>query len=372
MEYGHNLYLLLASLAIALMSGFTGLSLTRGASAIEIGHRKLVVSMSAIALGGGIWSMHFVAMLGMTLPVPFHYDALITMVSALVAILLTGIALLLVHFGDRTPQKIISAGLCAGCGILAMHYLGMSGIQDVKIVYSTLGIVIAIIASLILCVASFWISYSERGKRNILVATIVFGSTVVAVHFIAMAGTHFVKVDGGLSTGLWLSNEVLAFGVTMTSFIISGAFLLVGVTFSVGQGFREDGDVSKYVMESGVVLTSNSNDKSIVRIPYESTGQTHFVHSDEVAAVQADGRYTLLYHNTGCLFCPWSLTSIETKLNGLSFVKGHRSYLINTDHVTSFERNKDNGQCFFDGNVHLDHVPISRSYLKNVRARLGL
>ena len=92
LEHGHNYYLLLAALAVALMSGFTGLSLTQGASAMGIARRKLVGSMSAIALGGGIWSMHFVAMLAMTLPVPFHYNALVTMVSALVAILITGTA----------------------------------------------------------------------------------------------------------------------------------------------------------------------------------------------------------------------------------------------------------------------------------------
>ncbi len=191
LEHGHNHYLLLAALAVALMSGFTGLSLTQGASAMGIARRKLVVSMSAIALGGGIWSMHFVAMLAMTLPVPFHYNALVTMVSALVAILITGTALLLVHFGERTAQRIKLAGLCAGCGILAMHYIGMSGIQDVQTVYSTVGVVVAIIASLGLCMASFWISYGHRGSRNILLGTVVFGTTVFAVHFIAMMGTDF-------------------------------------------------------------------------------------------------------------------------------------------------------------------------------------
>ena len=202
LDHGHNHYFFFVSLAIALMSGFTGLSLTQGASVMSVVRKKLVVSMSALALGSGIWSMHFVAMLGMTLPVPFHYNALITLASALVAILITGAALLLVHFGERTAHRIRLAGLCVGCGIIAMHYIGMAGIQDVKPVYSTVGVATAIFASLVLCVASFSISYGQRGSRNILFGTIVFGTTVVAVHFIAMAGTHFVEINGGVATGL--------------------------------------------------------------------------------------------------------------------------------------------------------------------------
>ncbi|WP_439149175.1 MHYT domain-containing protein [Sulfitobacter sp.] len=373
LEHGHNHYLILASLAVAVMSAFTGLSLTQGASAMGVAQRKLVVSMSAVALGSGIWSMHFVAMLGMTLPVSFHYDALVTMMSALVAILLTGIALLLVHFGKRTGLRITLAGVCVGVGILAMHYIGMSGIQDVKPVYSAFGIGVAIVASIVLCVVSFWISYGHRESRNILSGTLVFGISIVAVHFIAMAGTHFVKIDGAQSTGLWMSNEVLAFGVTLSSFVISGAFLLVGVTFAEGMRKSQNNVQSHQpVAEKTAADAPVARQSAVIRIPYESDGQTHFVQSDDVAAVQAEGRYTYLYHPSGRLFCPWSISAMETKLANTQFVKVHRSYLVNTHHVTSFERKKDNGVCFFESMAHLDHVTVSRSYLKQVRESLGV
>lgn len=373
LEHGHNIYLIVAALAIAVMSGFTGLSLTQGASAMGVARRKLVVSMSAIALGSGIWSMHFVAMLGMTLPVAFHYDALVTMISALVAILLTGIALLLVHFGARTGVRITLAGICVGAGILAMHYIGMSGIQEVKPVYSTFGVGVAIVASVLLCVVSFWISYGHRESRNILTGTLVFGISVVAVHFIAMASTHFVKIDGAQSTGLWMSNEVLAFGVTLSSFVISGAFLLVGVTFAAGLGKQQDdARMRQPVAEDPVASAPALSQLQIIRIPYESDGQAHFVQSEDVAAVQAEGRYTYLYHPSGRLFCPWSISTMEAKLADTRFVKVHRSYLVNTNHVTSFQRKKDNGVCFFEQAPHLDHVTVSRSYLKQVRERLGV
>ena len=345
-----------------------------------VARRKLVVSMSAIALGSGIWSMHFVAMLGMTLPVEFHYDALVTMMSALVAILVTGFALLLVHFGERTGLRITLAGICTGVGILAMHYIGMSGIQDVKPVYSLTGIAVAIVACLVLCIASFWISYGRRDSRNIVLGTLVFGTTVVAVHFIAMAGTHFVEIEGATSSGLWLSNEELAFGVTLSSFVISGAFLLVGVTFTAGlnkpgqdaqipQAAPKDaGTQAPVLADVGHV----ADPPHVIRIPYDSDGQVYFAQSEDVAAVQAEGRYTYLYHPLGRLFCPWSISAMETKLADTHFVKVHRSYLVNTDHVASFERKKDNGVCYLDGSVQLEKVIVSRSHLRQIRESLGV
>ena len=375
LEHGHNYYLIIVSLAIAMMAGFTGLSLTQGASKLGVGRRKLVVSMSAVALGSGIWSMHFVAMLGMILPVSFHYDALVTMMSALVAILLTGIALLIVHFGDRTPQRITVAGMCVGIGILAMHYLGMSGIKEVKPVYSTVGIMIAIVASLVLCVASFWISYGRRGSRNILLGTVVFGITVFAVHFIAIAGTQFVKIGGAVSSGVWLSNAVLAFGVTISSFVISSAFLLVSVTFPTNLSKSEEVSAAKQPepeLDTGKTDQPSYTHSSTVKIPHESEGQSHFVQCEEIAAIKAEGRYTYLYHPTGRLFCPWSISEMETRLENTGFLKVHRSYLINPGHVTRFERKKDNGVCFFDNMAHLGKVTVSRSHLKQVRDALGV
>ncbi|WP_223421593.1 MHYT domain-containing protein [Tateyamaria pelophila] len=373
LEHGHNHYLVIASLAVALMSAFTGLSLTKGASRMPVARRKVIVSMSAFALGGGIWSMHFVAMLGMTLPVSFHYDALVTLLSALVAILLTGLALLFVHFGERTPWRISLAGLCAGVGILAMHYIGMSGIQDVEPVYATLGLAQAIVAALVLCVVSFWICYSKRGSRNIVIGTIVFGGTVFAVHFIAMAGTHFIEIEGAASSGLWLSNEMLAFGVTFSAFVISGAFLLVGVTFAGDvEAPAKPADAPAPVSTERPPVAPEPDAPALVRLPYEKNGQTHFVSHEEVAAVRAEGRYTFLYHPTGRLFCPWSITLVEERLAQVNFLRCHRSYLVNVDHVASFERRKDNGVCFFDGSAHLDKAPVSRSYLKQVRARFGI
>lgn len=368
LDYSYNPSLVLASLAIVLMSGFTGLSLTQGASKLEPGRRKLVVAMSAVALGGGIWSMHFVAMLGLRLPILYYYDALTTLISALVAVLITGLALLFVHFGTRTPFRITLAGGLVGLGVPAMHYIGMSGMQLCRPVYSAGGIALALGCSLVLCVLSFWLCYGQRRARNIILGTLGFGLAVFAVHFIAMGGTGFVQVAGDTPSPLGLSNEVLAFGVTLASFVIAGAFLLTGVTFRTSAPV----DPALSLPESAPDPVAAQADAAPVRVPFERDGRIHFVASAEIAAIRAEGRYTYLYSGEDRLFCPWSISEVETRLQDHGFYRCHRSYVVNADHVSSFERKKDTGVLYFDRVGSLDKAPVSRSYLPGIRNSLGL
>lgn len=380
LEYSHNPLLVFLSLAIAMMSGFTGLSLTQGASKVALGRRKLMVTMSAVALGGGIWSMHFVAMLGLRLPLSYFYDALTTLLSALAAILVTGMALLVVHFGDRTPSRITLAGALVGVGIPIMHYLGMSGMQICSPVYTLPGVGTAVVSSLVLCIASFWLCYGDRRPHNIVLGTLGFGLSVFAVHFIAMFGTGFTRVAGSTVTTLGLSNEALAFFVSLASFAIAGAFLLTGVTFQVRE--KTSPVVPEAVPEEEEIPKPRGgdvagDDRAVpvgtlhTRIPFEKGGRIHFTLAEEVAAIRAEGRYTYLYRGEEKLFSPWSISEAEKRLKSEKFCRSHRSYLVNAGHVSSFERKKDTGVCYFDNVAAIERAPVSRSYLSSVRKLLG-
>lgn len=124
--YTYTLWLVALSLAIALMASFTGLTLSRGARLVPLGQRQLRIVLSALALGGGIWSMHFVGILAMRFDVPIYFDIARTVASALIAILLACLALLIVHFAQPTRAIILMAGAILGLGITAMHYVGLS------------------------------------------------------------------------------------------------------------------------------------------------------------------------------------------------------------------------------------------------------
>lgn len=387
LSVSYDYWLVAASLAVALMAGFTGLSLTRGVSELSTGKRKLNIVLAAISLGGGIWSMHFVAMLGMQLPIDFFYEPLVTLISALIAILMVGVALLLLHFWPRTAVTITAGGALVGVGILAMHYLGMSGIQRCLPVYSASGVAIACVTSVGLCIGAFWVAYGQRTHLNIILGTLGFGFAVFTVHFAAMAGTGFVAVETVSNNVALIGNDTLAFVVTLGSFVICGAFLLNSVTF------LPDVEIAPVAgqMPTGTVQEENSvldeTDKTPSlkpaepekadavysdQIPFEKNGKIFFISLGDVAAIRAEGHYTFLYVADERLFCPWSISEASKRLTPSSFVRAHRSYLINPGHVSEFERSKDNGICYFEGIASLDKVPVSRTHLPKVRESLGL
>jgi NO-binding membrane sensor protein with MHYT domain len=371
LSYTHNPWLVFASFLVALMAGFTGLSLTKGLSERSVVHKKILVALAALSLGGGIWSMHFVAMLGLQLPILVYYDPIMTLASALVAILVVGLALLILHFWKRTRATLVLSGVIVGLGVLAMHYIGMAGLEYCRALYTPLGLALAVTSSCLLNVAAFMIAYGKRTDRNILVGTLVFGSAVVSVHFIAVSGTNFTAVVSLVEAGPLIGNEIMAIGVVLTSFVLCGAFLLTGITFLS----PSDTDFGVGI-ETGTGAPSGPNvvldvPSTVTRIPYEQEGRTQFVNIDEIAVIHAEGHYTCLYTATGKLFCHWSITEAEKRLSPGPFLKTHRSYLINPAFVSSFERLKDNGVCHFNV-TKLTRVPVSRSRLSIVRSTLGV
>ncbi|MGR3562425.1 MAG: MHYT domain-containing protein [Heliomarina sp.] len=368
LEVDHNAGLVFASFLVALVSGFTGLTLTKDLSSQSFSKRKVSVAMAAVALGGGIWSMHFVAMLGLQLPIRFFYDSAVTLASALLAILIVGAALCLLHFVQRSALTVTLAGAIVAIGILSMHYLGMAGLQLCQALYTPLGIILAVISALGLCIAAFWIAYGHRSNRNILLGTLCFGLAVFAVHFVAIAGTSFAPVPTFRELGPIMSNEVLALGVILSSFLIFGAFLWMSVTFLVAQPASKPQDLEAIIDDAEPVAEQAPVP---VRVPCKKDGNTLLIDPKQIAFVRAEGHYTHVYTDGAHHFCQWPITEATRRLEPFGFMKVHRSYLINPSHILNFERLKDNGQCRFAGKG-LPPVPVSRSNLKAVREALGL
>jgi NO-binding membrane sensor protein with MHYT domain len=377
LDFAHNPWLVLASFAIALMAGFTGLSQARGLSRVPPGQRKLRVAMAAVVLGGGIWSMHFVAMLGLQLPIPFFYDPLVTLISALLGILVVGLALIVLHFRRRTPARITVAGLILGAGILGMHYTGMAGMQACRAEYTAGGIALAVTTSLALATLAVWIAYGERTRRNVVLGTLCFATAVVALHYIAIWNTRFIEAALP-EVSRMLGNEALAMVVTLAAFVICGAFLLAGATF-----FPEPGEVEAAAAPDPAPpapapapelpsATPAPPPPPPRPVPYERDGRTLFAEPASIAAFRAEGHYTILYRGAERVFCPWSISEAERRLAGTAFLRVHRSYLVNPAHVTGFARLKDTGVIYFDGVASLGKVPVSRTRLHEVREILGL
>lgn len=378
--YTYDIRLVLASVAISMMAAFTGLALTRGLSALPEGLRQLRIIMASVALGGGIWSMHFVAMLAMRFNVAVYYEPLQTVASVLIAILLAGLALLLMHFGRRTPGRKTAAGTILGLGIVIMHYVGLSAIEGCLPLYRPAGFIVAGLLAIGMGIAAIRIAYRQRREQDILLATVVFGASVVIVHFSAMHWTDFAAVAEESVFRPAMDNADLALIVLFSAFVISGAFLLSGASFLSAEraappatsAAASPGPAAVPAEPAEAPAPQPPAPAAGLRLPYERDGTTYFLPAEEVSAIRAEGHYTIAYTASGRVFCPWSISEAEKRLAGGPFFRAHRSYLVNTGHVTGFERRKDNGVCLFEGNPHLDKVPVSRGRMAEMRDVLGL
>ena len=359
LSVSHSTFLIAMSCVVALVAGFTGLSLTRDLSSKPMFQKKASIALAAIALGGGIWAMHFVAMLGLQMPSLFFYDAAITLVSALVAILIVGAALILLHFTERTRRTIALAGGIVGVGILAMHYIGMAGLEMCRAVYTPYGVILSSIAAIVLCMLAFGIAYGQRTNKHILLGTLCFAAAVCSVHFLAMAGTRFVAVPSGAEFGPLMSNATLALGVILFSFIMFGACLWVSVTYLPGAK-RKRPEPHPPADDAPPLL----------QIPCERDGGKVFIAADDILFVRAYGHSSLDYTELDRFFCVWPVTEAVKRLVPLGFLQTHRSYVVNPLRVARFERTKDKGRCVFDGQ-DLPPAPVSRSKLKVIQDALA-
>ncbi|MDB6146155.1 MAG: Sensory box/GGDEF family protein [Pseudomonas sp.] len=202
--------LVIISIFVAMLASYTALDLT-GRIATATGRTVyLWMGGGALAMGIGVWSMHFIGMLAFHLPVELAYDLPITLLSLLIAILSSGFALWLVS-QPRLPLLQLGFGaLIMGAGISAMHYCGMAalrmqpGIDYDPTLFGT-SLLIAVSAS----AAALWIAFRLRQQTPYVRlarggAAVIMGIAIVGMHYTAMAAANFADGSfcGAVGSGL--------------------------------------------------------------------------------------------------------------------------------------------------------------------------
>jgi NO-binding membrane sensor protein with MHYT domain len=215
------------------LGAFLGLRCTTRAMAYTGRERLRWLLLAALSIGTtGIWVMHFIAMLGYTVPGEvIHYNVLITIASMLIAVVVVGIGLLIVGFAARNWRNLFLAGIFTGVGVAAMHYTGMAAMRlPVRMTYSpelfALSVVIAIVAT----TAALWAALNLKGAGAALGAALIMGVAVSGMHYTGMAAMHLfppgagagMKMAGGGATAetfllpLLIGISILAFIMTAT------------------------------------------------------------------------------------------------------------------------------------------------------------
>src|SRR5258708_37978774 len=126
----HVPYLVALSILVASFASYTALDLGGHVAAARGLVRRVWLVAAAITMGGGIWSMHFIAMLAFSMPTPMSYDIGLTTLSLAVAMFVTGGGFFVISRHSGSLLRLVLSGFFMGLGIAAMHYTGMAAMRQ--------------------------------------------------------------------------------------------------------------------------------------------------------------------------------------------------------------------------------------------------
>lgn len=197
----YDYFLVIVSYLIAVMTGYAGLNfshLVRVNRRLQKHHLGYLFA-GAVIIGGGVWAMHFIAMLAYSIEVSFAFNLSLTVISVIPAIIASFISLVAMSSQSLSNRAIVGYGLVIGLGVGLMHYIGMGAmIQDAQSYYNPYIFVLSIFVAWLLGAMTLYVRFSSDALSALkehdaeIVTALVWGSAVAAMHYTGMAAVYFV------------------------------------------------------------------------------------------------------------------------------------------------------------------------------------
>jgi diguanylate cyclase len=250
----YDLELVLMSIVVASGASYAALDLAGRITSSSPQAARWWLLGGAFAMGAGIWSMHFIGMLAFQLPIRMAYDPVLTLISAVIAMITSGFALavvgrLAVVSPTEVDQPILYAGgIIMGAGICGMHYTGMAAMRMAPpIEYDPLlfsaSLVIAVTAS----IAALWLAFTLRsadaGVQLALrfLAAVVMGLAITGMHYTAMAAAIFdPNAICAISGTFDVDNHALAYSIALVVMVLLAVTVLASVAGTRGRTPHSD------------------------------------------------------------------------------------------------------------------------------------
>lgn len=222
----HAMGLVVLSLAIAILAAFTSFShrsLVLHSESLR--SRRFWLTSGAIAMGFGVWAMHFTGMMSLQLPVEVNYSVPLTLLSVIPAIAAALVTLRVVAMPVHQVRDILWGGLLMGSGIGCMHYIGMAAmVLNAERLYKpamfALSILVAVTVATIALAVRPWLKNRLQSKTLLdILSSVVMGLAVASMHYVAMHATVFMPHD----------NAVLMSELVMTKQMIGTVAIIIAV-----------------------------------------------------------------------------------------------------------------------------------------------
>ncbi|HRL22828.1 MAG TPA: MHYT domain-containing protein [Alcaligenes sp.] len=232
----HNTGLVILSLLVAIFSSGMALQTAHIARMADLRlHRQIAICTGAVALGGGIWTMHFIGMLAFELCTPVHYDPTLTILSMVPSVGASWVALQILSQARVQRSHLIVGGTLVGLGIGTMHYSGMAAMRmAAALKYEPIMFAVSILVAVVLAILALWIRFRLHRTgltllQRIVISGIIMGLAIAGMHYSGMAAARFIGEPSQ-------PESMIMFNATFASLALSTFTITVTVLVTAANG----------------------------------------------------------------------------------------------------------------------------------------
>ena len=229
----YDTVMVIGSIIVAFLASYTALDMA-GRVVSCTGRAALCwLFGGGFAMGIGIWAMHFIGMLAMSMPIKMSYSGTLTLLSMLIAIAASIFALWIVCYGELRWPRLSYGALVLGSGVTAMHYIGMAALMFAPdIIWNWGWIVLSVAIALLASGIALWLAFRLRkGNGRLMLlragAAVVMGFAIAGMHYTGMAAASFPSWGHTMRHGI--DSSWLAILVAVVTLSILGITLLVSM-----------------------------------------------------------------------------------------------------------------------------------------------
>ena len=230
LQGSYDPWLVLLSFLVASMAGYAALNVAAHIITVETrGARRAWLVAGALAMGTGIWAMHFIGMMAFSLPIYMSYDLIVTLVSVLPAVLGSGLALAIMSRPHIHQRDLWGGAFLMAVGIGTMHYTGMEAMEmSAELRYDpwpfAASIVVAHFLAMLALSTKFMLSRSRyQDSFPVKVATAgLMGGAVTAMHYTGMTAAYFFPDPDATLSSLPMDPSLMVTMIALISVVVLG------------------------------------------------------------------------------------------------------------------------------------------------------
>jgi two-component system sensor histidine kinase/response regulator len=229
--------LVAVSVLLAVCAAYAALDLAGRVTAARGAARIAWLSGGALAMGLGIWAMHYMGMEAFKLPVPVEYDWPTVLLSMVAAVSASAVALFVVSRKTMTMTAAILGSLLMGSGIAAMHYIGMEAMRlPGMCIYSYRLVALSVVLAVVISFVAMWLTFGLRGQTTTWSwrksgSALLMGLAIPTMHYVGMAAVSFMPATlpaSALTHAINISELGLA-GIALVTLLVLGLVFLASM-----------------------------------------------------------------------------------------------------------------------------------------------